>query len=147
MSTPAALVGIGAPTRLFLPEVAAALGTRCHIPQHAEVANAVGAVFADISASAHVEISPNYTSIGVVGFTVLAPDGPVVFDTLEEASDAALHAAVQAAEVEARRRGALGKLSKQTRLMPKTALAGGGEEILLGATALAILTGRISDKP
>ncbi len=146
MTTPAALVGIGAPTHLFLPEVAAALGTRCHIPQHAEVANAVGAVLADISASAHVEISPHYTSIGISGFAVLAPDGPQDFETLEEASDAAIQAAVQAAESEARRRGALGRLFVQTTLKPITASTGAGEEILLGATALAVATGRIGSK-
>lgn len=145
-TTSAALVGIGAPTHLFLPEVAKALGTRCHIPQHAAVANAMGAVLADISASAHVEISPHYTSIGISGFAVLAPDGPQNFETLEEASDAAIQAALQAAEAEARRRGALGRLSVQTNLTPKTALTGGGEEILLGATAFAVVTGRIGNK-
>ncbi len=143
MDTPASLVGIGAPTHLFLPEVAATLGTRCIVPKHAEVANAVGAVIADVSANAHVEISLNYTSIGISGFTVLAPDGPQVFDTLDEASDAAKREAVRTAEAEARRRGALGALSVEANVTNNVAFTGGGEEILLGASAHAVATGRI----
>ena len=146
MTTPAALVGIGAPTHLFLPEVADALGTRCIIPEHAEAANAVGAAIADISASAHVQISPIHTSVGLSGFTVLAPDGPLIFSTLEEASNAAQRAAVEAAEAEARRRGAPGKLAVQANVTTKTAFSSGGIEILLGATAFAIATNRTGNK-
>ena len=144
MDTPAALVGIGAPTHLFLHGVATALGTRCVVPQHAEVANAVGAVIADVSANAHVEISLNYSSIGITGYTVLAPDGPLVFETLEEASAAARSEAVRAAETEARLRGALGALTIEADVTNNIAFTGGGEEILLGATAHAAVTGRIS---
>ena len=143
MATSAVLVGIGAPTHLFLPEVAQVLGTRCVIPQHAAVANAVGAVVGDISASARVDISPNYSSLGVTGFTVLAPDRPLVFETLEEAAVAAEEAAVRAASEEAQRRGAMGELTVKARLTPHKAYAGGGLEIELGASVTAIAIGRL----
>jgi N-methylhydantoinase A/oxoprolinase/acetone carboxylase beta subunit len=143
MTTSAVLVGIGAPTHLFLPEVAQVLGTRCVIPQHAAVANAVGAVVGDISASARVEISPNYSSLGITGFTVLAPDRPLVFETLEEAAAAAEEAAVRAASEEARRRGATGALTVKAQLTPHKAYADGGLEIELGASVTAIAIGHL----
>jgi N-methylhydantoinase A/oxoprolinase/acetone carboxylase beta subunit len=140
MTTSAVLVGIGAPTHLFLPEVAQALGTRCIIPPHAAVANAVGAVVGDISASARVDISPNYSSLGIASFTVLAPDGPLVFETLEEAAAAAEEAAVRAASEEARRRGAKDRLNVKTQLTPHKAYANDGLEIELGASVTAFAT-------
>jgi N-methylhydantoinase A/oxoprolinase/acetone carboxylase beta subunit len=143
MTTSAALVGIGAPTHLFLPDVARALGTCCIIPEHAGVANAAGAAVADISATVRVDIAPNYSSLGVTGYTVLAPENPLIFETMEEAAESAKTAAARAAVEEARRRGAMGELSVQTRLTPKTAYAGSGQEIELGASVTAIATGRI----
>ena len=64
------MIGIGAPTHVFLPDVAKALGTNCIIPEHAEVANALGAVIADISAKAQVEIVPDYTAYG--GYAIVS---------------------------------------------------------------------------
>ena len=55
--TKAALVGIGAPTHVFLPAVAKALGAECILPENAEVANALGALKADINSVARVEVS------------------------------------------------------------------------------------------
>ena len=143
ITTVASLIGIGAPTHVFLPDVAEALGTNCIIPEHAEVANAVGAVIADISAEAQVEISPNYTTGGIAGYTVHTPKGNQVYGTLEEASDKAIEAAIQSVTEEARRRGALGELSVRTQLVPKTAYANEGQAIDLGASAIAVATGRI----
>jgi N-methylhydantoinase A/oxoprolinase/acetone carboxylase beta subunit len=142
-TTVASLIGIGAPTHVFLPDVAKALGTNCIIPEHAEVANAVGAVIADISAKARVEISPNYTPGGILGYTVHTPNGNQVYDTLEEASCTATEAAIQSATEEARRRGALGELSVDTQLSPKIAYAREGQAIDLGTSAIARVTGRI----
>jgi hypothetical protein len=142
-TTIATLIGIGAPTHVFLPDVAKALGTNCIIPEHAEVANAVGAVIADISAKAQVEISPNYTVGGIAGYTVLTPNGNQVYDTLEEANSAAIETAIQSATEEARRRGALGELSLDTQLSPKIAYTREGQVIDLGTSAIAIATGRI----
>ena len=68
--TPAALVGLGAPIHIFLPDVARALGTRCIIPADAGVANAVGAVVGNIRATCDIEIKPQYSIDGINGFTV-----------------------------------------------------------------------------
>ena len=143
LTTKAALIGIGAPTHVFLPDVAQALGTRCIIPEHAEVANAVGAILADITTKVQVEISPILTAGGIIGYTVHAPSGRQEYPTLEEASEAATRSAIQSAIEEARRRGALGELSVQTDLSPHVAHAKDGMAVDLGASAVAIATGRI----
>lgn len=142
-TTAATLVGLGAPTHVFLPDVAKALGTGCTIPEHAEVANAVGAVLADISAKARIEIMPNYTVGGITGYTVYTSDGNTVYETKEEASCAATEAAIRSATGEARKRGALGELSIDTRIHSEIAHAREGQKIELGISVIAIATGRI----
>lgn len=56
---PAALIGIGGPVHLFLPEAAKALGAECIIPDCAPTANAVGAVTGRMSATAGAEVRPH----------------------------------------------------------------------------------------
>lgn len=56
---PAALIGIGGPVHLFLPEAAKALGAECIIPDCAATANAVGAVTGRMSAAAEAEVRPH----------------------------------------------------------------------------------------
>ena len=52
------LVAIGAPVAAYLPQVAGALHTELIIPEHADVANAVGAVSGGIVQRLQVLISP-----------------------------------------------------------------------------------------
>jgi N-methylhydantoinase A/oxoprolinase/acetone carboxylase beta subunit len=52
------LVAIGAPVAAYLPQVADALNTELIIPEHAEVANAVGAVSGGIVQRLQILISP-----------------------------------------------------------------------------------------
>jgi len=52
------LVAIGAPVAAYLPQVADALHTELIIPEHAEVANAVGAVSGGIIQRLHILLSP-----------------------------------------------------------------------------------------
>lgn len=61
---PVALVGIGGPVHLFLPEAARALGAECIIPEGAATANAVGAVTGRMSAAAEAQIRPHGLSPG-----------------------------------------------------------------------------------
>ncbi len=141
--TSAALVGIGAPTHVFLPDVAKALGAECTIPKHAEVANAVGAVIADISAKAKVEVSPIYSPDGVSGYTVYTDSAKLEFAELEEALAAAETEAKTLAKKEARARGALGELDIKTKKTSKEGLSNHGNAIDLGTTVQATATGRI----
>ena len=59
-STELPLVGLGGPAAVFVPAVAKALGTTCIIPEHASVANAVGAALGHISFVATVRIEYIY---------------------------------------------------------------------------------------
>lgn len=134
LKTPAALVGIGAPTHLFLPEVARALGTVCVTPEEAPVANALGAVVGNISATAQAEILP--AEEGALPppdqaeedtealYTLLAPEGTRQVTGYREAVRQAVLLARTAAEEEARRRGAQGELAVTVRQTPQTAAIG-----------------------
>ena len=74
-STKATLVGVGAPSRLFVPAVARLLDAECAVPDSSEVANAVGAASATISARASATVVPRYDAFGIVGYIVHTPDG------------------------------------------------------------------------
>lgn len=75
------LVAVGAPVAAYFPRVAAGLGARLVIPEHAEVANAVGAVTGRVVGRAEAVIRPERPE----GFAVVAPDGRRTFATLAEA--------------------------------------------------------------
>ncbi|MCC7492699.1 MAG: DUF1638 domain-containing protein [Fimbriimonadaceae bacterium] len=53
------LVGIGAPAGEFLPPAGLLLGARVEVPEHAEVANAIGAVTGRVQVRAAVHIRPD----------------------------------------------------------------------------------------
>jgi len=88
------VVGVGAPAHVFLPPVAARLGCEVTVPEHAEVANAVGAVVSHVSALETVIIRPSEFD----SFTVYAPGGRQEFDELEAAIGLACERAREAAQ-------------------------------------------------
>jgi hypothetical protein len=134
--TKAALVGIGAPTYVFLPAVAKALGTA--------VANALGALKADINAVSRIEIYQGLSSSGHQYYVVHAPAGSSRFDSLEEAVDAAKAASEEAALKEARARGALGELVVRTTVQRHSTLTRWGSKVELGCMVEAEVTARFS---
>ncbi len=142
LGTKAALVGLGAPTHVFLPAVAEALGTECVLPENAEVANALGALKADISTVARVEIFRKLTSSGKTDFIVHAPSGSTRFDSLEEALELATAASEEAALKEARARGALGQLDVRTTVEHASTLSKWGTSVAIGCTAVSEVTVR-----
>lgn len=154
LKTPAVLVGIGAPTHLFLPEVAEALGAVCVTPEEAPVANALGAVVGNISASAQVEILPaeegalpssDQEEDAEALYTLLAPEGTRQVTGYREAVRQAALLAQTAAEEEAQRRGARGELAVAVRKTPQTASIGYDadtmREIVLAMKVTAIVSG------
>ncbi len=102
------LLGMGAPAHVFLPEVAAALGTRCILPDHAEIGNAIGAVMAELIARASVSVTQ--WDEGGVTYLVHTPEGSVKFERMEDAAAAARASAAEKAVREALLRGAKGEL-------------------------------------
>ncbi len=75
------LVAVGAPAHLYCPEVARRLDTRVVIPDHAEVANAVGAVAGRVVQRADALITP----LPDQRFRVHVASGNRDFDTLDRA--------------------------------------------------------------
>jgi N-methylhydantoinase A/oxoprolinase/acetone carboxylase beta subunit len=105
------LVGIGAPIHIFLADVAKLLGTQALVPEHFEVANALGAVIGNIYVSYPVKVRPNYSHGGLDTYTVFGFTGNRVFKTLAEAEDFAAVEARAGAYAEAVKRGASGEIA------------------------------------
>ncbi|MDD4774275.1 MAG: hydantoinase/oxoprolinase family protein [Eubacteriales bacterium] len=107
--TSAALIGVGAPTHVFIGEVADRLGTRSRVPDNAAVANAVGAAVSGVSVRREVEIRPSYTTGGLEGYYILSLADNPFYDSYEAALDRAKTEAVSSARAEAARRGLIGE--------------------------------------
>ena len=131
---PAALVGIGGPVHLFLPEAAKALGAECIIPDCAPTANAVGAVTGRMSASAEAEVRPHGLSPddSVQGDWEVLCDGqpPRYFADEAEAAAWAEARLRERTEKSLRAQGATGELSFVSRVNDMTA------DILVGGVKL-----------
>ena len=81
------IIGIGAPADIFLPDVADVFHTELILPEHHEVANAVGAVAGSVMAVEEILVYPRLTPEGleITGYFVQTKDALEQFLTLEEA--------------------------------------------------------------
>ncbi len=75
MQVPQPIVAIGAPVAAFIPQVAAKLHSRCIIPPHAEIGNAVGAVVAGVTYTVEVLVQPHILGAGTVTYLIHSPRG------------------------------------------------------------------------
>jgi N-methylhydantoinase A/oxoprolinase/acetone carboxylase beta subunit len=75
------LIGVGAPSGLLLPKVAAGLGTRLVVPENAEVANAVGAVVGNVVETAEITLRID----GEGGLVLFSPWERRRFERMDEA--------------------------------------------------------------
>lgn len=141
--TKAALVGIGAPTHIFLPDVAKALGTECVIPKNAGVANAAGAVMGNITVTAQVDIHPNYTPGGITGYTVHSASINHTTKLKEDALEIALDEAKKQALDEAKKRGIAGDIKLDTEILAMTGTAMGDTTLDLGNQVIATAIGGV----
>ncbi len=96
------VVGIGAPAQSFYPPIAEFMDAEVVVPEHAEVANAVGAVVGVVRQSAQITISPVAGQTRVI---VHAPQEQKEFDDLELAADWAIELASELASQKARDAG------------------------------------------
>ena len=105
------LVGAGAPIHIFLEDVARMLGTQAVIPAHHQVANALGAIVGNISASASMEVMPDPAQENGLGFVSFGIGETRHFEKLEDGVAFARSQAETYALEEAKRRGARGRIS------------------------------------
>ncbi|MCL5292214.1 MAG: hypothetical protein M1548_06775, partial [Actinobacteria bacterium] len=77
------LIAVGAPVGMYFPRVASELGAQVVIPEHAEVANAVGAITGRVIERTEAYIRPDKP----FGFIVVTADEHRWFRELEEAVD------------------------------------------------------------
>lgn len=139
LTTGSALIGVGAPVHIFLPDVAKALGARCEIPALAGVANALGAVAGNVAAGCSVAIRPGLVS----GFTVYGPERSEKAGDLDEATEIARALAEREARAEAIRRGAAGDLVVRVEVNPVVTRSGYGSDVFLESAVTATAVGRI----
>ncbi len=80
------IIGVGGPAGDYFPEVARQLGVDLHLPEHAETANAIGAVMGAVVQISHVTVTQ--PEFGV--FYLFHKGDPIKFDHLEKALDRAV---------------------------------------------------------
>lgn len=96
------VVGIGAPAEAFLPPLSERLDAAVRIPEHAEVANAVGAIISHVAASEVIAVRPSEYD----AFMVYAPGGRREFESLAAAAEWAAGEAARVARERAVAAGA-----------------------------------------
>jgi N-methylhydantoinase A/oxoprolinase/acetone carboxylase beta subunit len=131
------LVAIGAPVGAYYPEVARRLGAPLHIPAHAAVCNAVGAVAGVVSQS--VEILVNQPTFNV--FRVHDPAGSLDYPEPQPALEHARRISRELALAAARRAGA-NDPHVETSVSEKLAQVGPGADYLAEAVVRSTATGR-----
>jgi N-methylhydantoinase A/oxoprolinase/acetone carboxylase beta subunit len=97
------LIGVGAPSAIFMPAVAETLGTRLVVPENAEVANAVGAVTGNVVETAKISLRLDGAVGGVIYFS---PWERLRFKFLDEAMAYAQEDGRRRLEAVARQNGA-----------------------------------------
>ena len=124
------LIGVGAPTGVFLKPVAEMLGTKAVIPKYGEVANAIGAVVGNVAVTLEGEIHPVYTTAGIDKYQVFVGEIMAEFKEYEEAEKYLREEGRAAAEKEARRRGAAGEIKTEISVYHENSRIESGELFL-----------------
>ncbi len=139
--THAKLVGVGAPTHIFLPRVAKMLRTKAVLPQHAAVANAVGAITGQVTSVEEVNLTPvagdDYGRVLVV-----THDSRRTFSSRARALTFAKKEGRRVAEAKARAQGARGEIEIREEILRNESTMGYGT-IWLGDTLRFTASGSI----
>ncbi|MGB0673538.1 MAG: hydantoinase/oxoprolinase N-terminal domain-containing protein [Candidatus Puniceispirillaceae bacterium] len=133
------LVALGASAATHYPHVARRMGVELTVPDHAEVAGAVGAAAGSVRQ--RVMISVTQPSEG--RYRVHLPGGPRDLGVMDEALASAREVAGQLAEERARKAGATSvsiKISEDIKLVP----LGGGKELFIEALVQATADGAVA---
>ncbi|MCP4688512.1 MAG: hypothetical protein GY859_10695 [Desulfobacterales bacterium] len=131
------VIGIGAPINHYLPRAAELLGARAILPEHADVANAIGAITSHIAVRRKLKIKPDQEG----GFLIQGLTGAQHFAELEEAE---MHARRELNRMVIRiaRASGTSRTHVEMRTEDRTARSVGGEEIFLERRVVAELIGK-----
>lgn len=131
------LVALGAPAHAWMPDVGRALGTEVLVPEHAEVASAVGAAAGQVLATAEALVRPDQYH---KGYLVHAAWGNPWFERRDEAEAWAKDTAEAEARAQAARAGAGDCTARCTAVPAYSQPLGGGPrqfiETKIAATVL-----------
>jgi N-methylhydantoinase A/oxoprolinase/acetone carboxylase beta subunit len=131
------VVGIGAPAQCFYPAVAPLLETTVTVPEHAEVANALGAVVGVVRHRAQMVISP----VSATRVVVHAGEQQREFDDLEEAAGWATELVQQIALEKAQSAG--GTQLEVNVQRDDNIVERDGQKTFFESTIVATVTGRV----
>lgn len=137
------LIAIGAPVKAYFPKVASMLDTELVIPEHAEVANAVGAITGTIVETVEITLTPVYTTSGVAHFTVHTPIDKHDFSELKDAVEYSKQIAEKLAVQKAKRSGAE-KVEVELNVIDRkgSVAKDKGDDVFLGSTIKATAIGK-----
>ncbi|MDY0221802.1 MAG: DUF1638 domain-containing protein [Desulfobacterium sp.] len=130
------IIGIGAPVHFFLPQAGKRLNAEVIIPEHADVANAVGAITSHIMVKRKVSIKPDSSG----KFIVEGADGHHRFMTIAKAESWA----VKYLKDQVQSLGQLAGTNRKTvnmEIQDQVINTGNGTPLFLGRTIAATLTG------
>jgi hypothetical protein len=131
-------VALGAPAHSYYPAATKLLSTRLIETPFAHVANALGAVVGTVRQEQIITITP----AGGKSVTVLFPDGPQVFDSLESAVLAASQTCENLAREKARQAGS--EIVQVTLDRNDTTVNKGDQSVFFESRISAIAVGRPS---
>ncbi len=130
------VIGLGASASAYYGDVGARLGCEMIVPEHAGVANAIGAVVGQVSQRVHGVI----TSPSEGRYATHLPDGVVIYEDLVEALEALDAALTAEARARALRAGAVDVHLTHSREMKDASID--GRSIFLEATLSVTASGR-----
>jgi N-methylhydantoinase A/oxoprolinase/acetone carboxylase beta subunit len=139
------IIAIGAPVNTYFPPVASQLSAQLIIPDHAEVANAVGAITGNIIETVEILIDPIYSLTGIECYTVHSPIEKIDFDSLDEAISYAQREAERLAKERAIQAGASQQIEVKVYQNDQTATAAKGydqSDLLLASRIKATAIGK-----
>jgi N-methylhydantoinase A/oxoprolinase/acetone carboxylase beta subunit len=131
------IVAIGAPVRPFFPTVGEYLGAQVIIPEHAEVANAIGAVASEVVVREQATVRPGE----IANYVVHSRAGRSEHENLKEAVEAAKQQAGTLARERARRSGTSAE-DVRYRVNERRAYSSAGDEVLIEVQVEATVSGR-----
>jgi len=136
------IIAIGAPVNAYFPSVASQLGAELIVPEHAEVANAIGAITGSIIETVEILIDPIYSAAGLVCYTVHTPEEKIDFPDLTGASKYAINTAKKLAKEKAIRAGAGKQVEVKVDRLDDIATPADGSSLLLSCHVKAIAIGK-----